>query len=44
MQALEGVNTVVEVGPGGVLTGLAKRCRPDLRAVSVSTPDDLESL
>jgi [acyl-carrier-protein] S-malonyltransferase len=44
MQALEGVDTVVEVGPGGVLTGLAKRCRPDLRAVSVSTPDDLESL
>jgi len=41
VQALDGVDTVVEVGPGGVLTGLVKRCRPELRAVSVATPDDL---
>lgn len=39
-----GVDTVVEVGPGGVLTGLVKRCAPGVRAVSVSTPDDLEAL
>ena len=39
-----GVDTVVEVGPGGVLTGLVKRCAPGLRAVSVATPGDLEQL
>lgn len=39
-----GIDTFVEVGPGGVLTGLVKRCRPDVRAVSVAVPDDLESL
>ena len=44
VEALDGVDTVVEVGPGGVLTGLVKRCRPDLRAVSIATPDDLERL
>lgn len=38
------VDTVVEVGPGGVLTGLAKRCLPGVRAVSVSTPEELEQL
>jgi hypothetical protein len=27
-----------------VLTGLVKRCRPDLRAVSIAVPDDLEQL
>jgi [acyl-carrier-protein] S-malonyltransferase len=44
VEALDGVDTVVEIGPGGVLTGLVKRCRPDLRAVSVATPEDLEQL
>jgi [acyl-carrier-protein] S-malonyltransferase len=44
MEALDGVDAVVEVGPGGVLTGLAKRCRTDLRAFSVATPDDLAAL
>jgi [acyl-carrier-protein] S-malonyltransferase len=39
-----GVDTVVEVGPGGVLTGLVKRIAPGVRAVSVATPDDLEQL
>lgn len=38
------VDRVVEVGPGGVLTGLVKRTRPDLTAVSVATPADLEQL
>ena len=32
-----GVGLLVEVGPGGVLTGLAKRTLPDVRAVSVQT-------
>ncbi|HVM26604.1 MAG TPA: ACP S-malonyltransferase [Mycobacteriales bacterium] len=44
VEALDGVDTVVEVGPGGVLTGLVKRIRPDLRAVSVASPDDLAGL
>lgn len=36
-----GVGLLVEVGPGGVLSGLAKRTVPDLRTVSVATPDDV---
>lgn len=46
VQALvaRGVDTVVEVGPGGVLTGLVKRCAPGVGAVSVATPADLERL
>lgn len=40
----EGVTRLIELGPGNVLTGLAKRCAPDARAISVSTPDDLEGL
>jgi [acyl-carrier-protein] S-malonyltransferase len=40
----EGVKTLVEVGPGGVLTGMAKRIVPDSRAMSVATPDDLDGL
>ncbi len=43
VEALD-VDRVVEVGPGGVLTGLVKRTRPHLTAVSVTTPADLEAL
>ena len=39
-----GVTTLVECGPGGVLTGMAKRTVPNLRAISVSTPDEVDSL
>lgn len=39
-----GVDTVVEVGPGGVLTGLVRRTLPDVRAVSVATPEDVAQL
>lgn len=39
-----GVTAVAELGPGGVLTGMAKRTLPDVRTVSVSTPDDLDRL
>lgn len=42
--ALPPVDAVVECGPGAVLTGLVKRTLPDVRALSVSTPDDLEDL
>jgi [acyl-carrier-protein] S-malonyltransferase len=39
-----GLNTLVELGPGNVLTGLAKRIVPDVRALSISTPDDVDRL
>lgn len=39
-----GVERVVEVGPGGVLTGLVKRTLPDVVAVAVSSPADLALL
>jgi [acyl-carrier-protein] S-malonyltransferase len=39
-----GVETVVEVGPGGVLAGLVRRTAPGVRVVSVATPADLAAL
>jgi [acyl-carrier-protein] S-malonyltransferase len=39
-----GVNTFVELGPGGVLTGMAKRTVADARTASVATPDELDKL
>ncbi|MCU1691123.1 MAG: fabD [Frankiales bacterium] len=39
-----GVDAVVECGPGSVLTGLAKRTLPGVRALSVSDPSDLSLL
>lgn len=39
-----GVNTVIEVGPGSVLTGMAKRTLKGARTLGVSTPDDLDGL
>lgn len=39
-----GVDRVVELGPGGVLTGLVKRTLPGVRAVSVASPADLALL
>ncbi len=39
----EGVDEVVELGAGKVLTGLAKRINRDLKAVSIQTPDDIEA-
>ena len=40
----EGVEEVVEVGAGRVLTGLAKRIAPELRARAVGTPAEAEAL
>jgi [acyl-carrier-protein] S-malonyltransferase len=40
----DGVRTFVELGPGNVLTGTVKRIAPDARALTVSTPDDLDKL
>ena len=38
-----GVTALVEVLPGGTLTGLAKRALPGVRTLAVKTPDDLEA-
>ncbi|HEY1431397.1 MAG TPA: ACP S-malonyltransferase [Stellaceae bacterium] len=40
----DGVEEIVEIGAGRVLTGLVKRIDPDLRARSIGTPADVESL
>lgn len=40
----EGCTTFVELGPGSVLTGMAKRNVPEARALTVSVPDDLDKL
>ncbi|MGI9118539.1 MAG: ACP S-malonyltransferase, partial [Acidimicrobiales bacterium] len=40
----DGVTTFVEVGPGGVLSGLVRRILPDAERVSVATPDDVDRL
>ena len=41
MEAL-GVQTLVEIGAGKVLTGLTKRISPTLTALSLNTPQDLD--
>ncbi len=37
-----GVTEFAELGPGGVLTGMAKRSVPGCRTISVATPEDLD--
>jgi [acyl-carrier-protein] S-malonyltransferase len=39
-----GVTEFVELGPGGVLTGMAKRTATQARTISVATPEDLDKL
>ncbi len=39
-----GVTGLVELGPGGVLTGMAKRTLENTRTISVATPDELDRL
>ena len=39
-----GVTGFVELGPGGVLTGMAKRTVESARTISVATPDELDRL
>ena len=39
-----GVDYLVEVGPGSVLTGLAKRIAPGVDSLSVSTPEEMAAL
>jgi [acyl-carrier-protein] S-malonyltransferase len=42
--AEEGVREFVELGPGGLLSGMAKRTVPSARTISVATPEDLDKL
>lgn len=42
--AQAGVIGFIELGPGGVLTGMTKRTLDDARTISVCTPDDLDKL
>jgi [acyl-carrier-protein] S-malonyltransferase len=39
----QGIDTVIEVGPGNVLTGLVKRTVRDLKLVNVGNLDQLQS-
>jgi [acyl-carrier-protein] S-malonyltransferase len=39
-----GVTQFAELGPGGVLTGMAKRSVVNARTISVATPEDLDRL
>jgi [acyl-carrier-protein] S-malonyltransferase len=39
---MQGVERLVEIGAGKVLSGLAKRIDPDLSAIALNTPDDIE--
>jgi [acyl-carrier-protein] S-malonyltransferase len=39
-----GVTDYVELGPGGVLTGMAKRTVDGARTISVATPEELDKL
>ena len=39
-----GVTGYAELGPGGVLTGMAKRTVTDARTISVATPEELDKL
>ncbi len=40
--AANGIDTVVELGAGKVLSGMAKRINPDLAIISVSSPQELD--
>jgi [acyl-carrier-protein] S-malonyltransferase len=42
--AASGATTFIEVGPGRVLAGLAKRTVPDVAVLNVTTPDDVSTL
>jgi [acyl-carrier-protein] S-malonyltransferase len=39
-----GLTSLIELGPGGVLSGLAKRSLPEIQSVAVAKPADLDTL
>ncbi|MEM8902804.1 MAG: ACP S-malonyltransferase [Actinomycetota bacterium] len=39
-----GVSTLIELGPGAALTGMAKRAVPDIARLSVGSPADVDAL
>jgi [acyl-carrier-protein] S-malonyltransferase len=39
-----GLTSLIELGPGGVLSGLAKRSLPEIQSLSVNKPADLDTL
>ncbi len=39
-----GATTYIEVGPGGVLTGLVKRTLKEATRITINTPDDVDGL
>ena len=39
----QGVSTLVELGSGKVLSGLAKRIDPDVAGISVQAPADIDA-
>jgi [acyl-carrier-protein] S-malonyltransferase len=41
--AANGVDTIIELGAGKVLSGLAKRINPDLATHSIATPQELDA-
>jgi [acyl-carrier-protein] S-malonyltransferase len=41
--AAHGIDTIIELGTGKVLSGLAKRINPDLALHSVATPQELDA-
>jgi [acyl-carrier-protein] S-malonyltransferase len=42
--AAAGVDTLVEVGPGAVLSGMVKRIVPNARRLSAATPDEVSAV
>ena len=42
--AAAGADTVIEFGPGTVLTGLAKRTLPELKLVNINSVEALDNL
>jgi [acyl-carrier-protein] S-malonyltransferase len=38
-----GVTALIEVCPGGTLTGIAKRALPGVKTLALKTPDDLDA-
>lgn len=41
--AANGIDTVVEIGAGKVLSGMAKRINPDLTVLNISSPQELDA-